>query len=154
MTQPSAPQPAEGLTETPGPDSTDVESPDVESPDVQSPDVESPDVEPTVTVSHPAPGTARVVVTGELTAEARRPLIRVVTDLLLGEDPPQRLHLDLHGVDFLNSAGLSTVVQVHRMLEGRGAELTLVVGTTAVARPLQLSGLWHRLHVLDERRGN
>ncbi len=139
MTQPSGPQPSEGLTETPGPESTGAGTP-----------VD----EPTVTVLHPAPGTARIVVTGELTADARRPLIRAATDLLLGEDPPQRLQLDLHGVNFLNSAGLSTVVQVHRMLEGRGSELTLVVGTTAVARPLQLSGLWHRFHVLDERHGN
>ncbi|WP_157518927.1 STAS domain-containing protein [Modestobacter sp. Leaf380] len=135
MTQPSAPQPTEGL-----PEGTETAAAPVDP--------------PTVTVEHPTPDTARVVVVGELTAEARRPLIRVVTDLLLGQDPPQRLQLDLHGVDFLNSAGLSTVVQVHRMLEGRGSELTLVVGTTAVARPLQLSGLWHRFHVLDERRGN
>ena len=135
MTQPSAPQPTEGL-----PEGTETAAAPVDP--------------PTVTVEHPTPDTARVVVVGELTAEARRPLIRVVTDLLLGQDPPQRLQLDLHGVDFLNPAGLSTVVQVHRMLEGRGSELTLAVGTTAVARPLQLSGLWHRFHVLDERRGN
>ncbi len=97
------------------------------------------------------PDAARITVTGEFTAEARRPVIREVTDLLLGEDPPARLLLDLHGVTFLNSAGLSTVVQLHRMLEGRGAELELLVGTTVVARPLQLSGLWHRFHVRDER---
>ncbi len=41
------------------------------------------------------------------------------------------------------------------MLEGRGAELELLVGTTVVARPLQLSGLWHRFHVRDDgRRGS
>lgn len=134
MTKPSASQPTEGLPEGTEPTTSPAEG-------------------TTVTVTHPTPGTARVVITGELTADARRPLIREVTDLLLGADPPSRLQLDLHAVDFLNSAGLSTVVQVHRMLEGRGAELTLVVGTTAVARPLQLSGLWHRFHVLDERRG-
>lgn len=139
MTQPSAPPPPGGLPRGRAeglPEGTDPAG--------------SP---PTVTIEHPAPGIARVVVEGEMTAGARRPLIRVVTDLLLGQDPPTRLQLDLHGVHFLNSAGLSTVVQVHRMLEGRGSELTLVVGNTAVARPLQLSGLWHRFHVLDERRG-
>lgn len=108
---------------------------------------------PEIVTTHPERGTVRVAVTGDLTADARRPLIRTITDLLLGEDPPARLELDLHGVDFLNSAGLSTVVQVHRMLEGRGAEFALVVGSTAVARPLQLSGLWHRFEVVDERRG-
>jgi anti-anti-sigma factor len=106
---------------------------------------------PEVRVDRTGPDGARITVTGEFTAEARRPVIREVTDLLLGEDPPSRVLLDLHGVTFLNSAGLSTVVQLHRMLEGRGAELELLVGTTVVARPLQLSGLWHRFHVRDER---
>ena len=106
---------------------------------------------PEVTVQRTAPDTVRVVVTGEFTAEARRPVIRNVTDLLLGEDPPSHVLLDLKPVTFLNSAGLSTVVQLHRMLEGRGSELELLVGSTVVARPLQLSGLWHRFHVRDER---
>ncbi|WP_242658216.1 STAS domain-containing protein [Klenkia brasiliensis] len=106
---------------------------------------------PEVRVDRTGPDGARLTVTGEFTAEARRPVIREVTDLLLGADPPSRVLLDLHGVTFLNSAGLSTVVQLHRMLEGRGAELELLVGSTVVARPLQLSGLWHRFHVRDER---
>ncbi len=106
---------------------------------------------PEVAVERTAPHAARVTVTGEFTAEARRPVIRTVTDLLLGEDPPSHLLLDLTPVTFLNSAGLSTVVQLHRMLEGRGSELELLVGSTAVARPLQLSGLWHRFHIRDER---
>jgi anti-anti-sigma factor len=106
---------------------------------------------PDVTVERTAQDTVRVTVTGEFTAEARRPVIRTVTDLLLGEDPPSNLLLDLKPVTFLNSAGLSTVVQLHRMLEGRGSELELLVGSTVVARPLQLSGLWHRFHVRDER---
>ncbi len=130
MTQPSAPSPEGTSGPAPGADG-----------------------EPDITTTIPAPGTVRVSVVGELTADARRPLIREVTDQLLGGDPPKRVQLDLLGVTFLNSAGLSTVVALHRMLEGRGAELTLVVGNTAVARPLQLSGLWHRLHVLDERHG-
>lgn len=106
---------------------------------------------PEVSVETTGPDAVRVTVVGDFTAEARRPVIRVVTDLLLGDSPPRSVQLDLHGVTFLNSAGLSTVVQLHRMLEGRGAELELVVGTTIVARPLQLSGLWHRFHVRDER---
>ncbi|SCX45878.1 stage II sporulation protein AA (anti-sigma F factor antagonist) [Klenkia marina] len=115
-----------------------------------SPLTEAPPA-PEVTVEPSGPESVRVTVVGDFTAEARRPVIRVVTDLLLGEDPPRAVQLDLHRVTFLNSAGLSTVVQLHRMLEGRGAELELVVGTTIVARPLQLSGLWHRFHVRDER---
>ena len=106
---------------------------------------------PEVAVERTSHDTVRVTVTGEFTAEARRPVIRTVTDLLLGEDPPTHLLLDMKPVTFLNSAGLSTVVQLHRMLEGRGSELELLVGSTVVARPLQLSGLWHRFHVRDER---
>ena len=97
-------------------------------------------------------GTVTIAVTGELTAAARSPLTRLATDVLLSSRPP-RLRLDLRGVTFLNSAGLALVVQLHRMLEGRGAELQLVVGSTLVAKPLQLSGLWHRFHVVDKRTG-
>jgi anti-anti-sigma factor len=124
-------------------------SPD--TPPSESPADAAVDAAPEVSTSTPSPGVACVTVVGELTAEARKPLIRVVTDLLLGDQPPKKMQLDLHGVTFLNSAGLSTVVQVHRMLEGRGSELQLLVGTTAVARPLQLSGLWHRFQIVDGR---
>jgi anti-anti-sigma factor len=107
----------------------------------------SVDVEVTAQDAH----AAEITLTGELTEGARRPLVRVMTDLLLGAPQLRRVQLDTRPVSFLNSAGLSTLVQVQKMCQPRGIELALVVGDDAVTRPLQLSGLWHRFTVIDRR---
>jgi stage II sporulation protein AA (anti-sigma F factor antagonist) len=107
----------------------------------------SVDVEVTAQDAH----AAEITLTGELTEGARRPLVRTMTDLLLGAHQLRRVQLDTRPVTFLNSAGLSTLVQVQKMCQPRGIELALVVGDDAVTRPLQLSGLWHRFTVVDRR---
>ncbi|WP_345771607.1 STAS domain-containing protein [Geodermatophilus sabuli] len=90
---------------------------------------------------------ATLTVTGELTEEARRPLVRAVTDLLLAGTPLHRVRLDTRGVDYLNSAGMAVLVQLQKLGQPRGVELVLVDPPPAVARPLQLSGLWLRFPV-------
>jgi anti-anti-sigma factor len=107
----------------------------------------SVDVEVTAQDAH----AAEITLTGELTEGARRPLVRTMTDLLLGAPQLRRVQLDTRPITFLNSAGLSTLVQVQKMCQPRGIELALVVGDDAVTRPLQLSGLWHRFTVIDRR---
>jgi len=102
--------------------------------------------EPTVT-SELDGDTARLVLTGELTDAARRPLVRVLTQLLLDRPTLDRIELDLHGVTFMNSAGMAVLVQGQRMAAPRAIELVLVDPPTTVVRPLQLSGLWHRFPV-------
>ena len=92
-------------------------------------------------------GTAHLTVTGELTDTARRPLVRVLTDLLLGQPAPARIELDLSAVTFMNSAGMAVLVQVQKLASPRGIEVALVRPTPAVVRPLQLSGLWHRFPI-------
>ena len=92
---------------------------------------------------------ARLTLTGELTGATRRPLMRVLTDLLLQVPSLHRVEIELHGVTFMNSAGLAVLVQALRMTAPRGIGLSLVRPTPAVLRPLQLSGLWHRFTVLD-----
>lgn len=98
---------------------------------------------PTVTTSTDG-DVATVAVVGELTETARRPLVRALTDLLLGGAPLRRLDLDLRAVPFMNSAGMAVLVQLVRMADPRGVDVVLVAPSTAVVRPLQLSGLWHR----------
>jgi anti-anti-sigma factor len=101
-------------------------------------------------VSHVLDGdTARVTVTGELTEAARRPLVRVLTELLLQEHAPSRVLLVVRRVPFMNSAGLAVLVQVQRMTAPRGIEVALLDPPEGVRRPLQLSGLWHRFPVVD-----
>jgi anti-anti-sigma factor len=105
--------------------------------------------EPEVSASA-AGGVATVGVVGELTESARRPLVRVLTDLLLSGVPLHRLDLDLRGVGFMNSAGMAVLVQLLRMADPRGVEVVLVAPSTAVVRPLQLSGLWHRFPMRED----
>jgi stage II sporulation protein AA (anti-sigma F factor antagonist) len=93
---------------------------------------------------------ARLTVSGELTEAARRPLVRVVTDLLLAEHSLHRLEIDLRGVTFVNSAGVAVLVQVQRLTAPRAIGVVLVSPPAIVARPLQLSGLWHRFAISDE----
>ena len=87
---------------------------------------------------------------GELTDTARRPLVRVLTEALLSGMPLRRIELHLGGVPFMNSAGMAVLVQLQRMAAPRGVEVALVTPSPAVARPLQLSGLWLRFPILDE----
>jgi anti-anti-sigma factor len=92
-------------------------------------------------------GVARLTVAGELADAARRPLVRIMTDLLLDHPGPERVELDLSGVTFMNSAGMAVLVQLQRMSAPRGIEVVLVNPGVAVIRPLQLSGLWHRFPI-------
>nr|WP_255419360.1 STAS domain-containing protein [Geodermatophilus sp. LHW52908] len=93
------------------------------------------------------PRRTTLTVTGELTEDARRPMVRVVTDLLLAEPGLRRLRLDARGVGYLNSAGISVLVQLEKLGRPRGVDLVLVDPPPAVTRPLQASGLWPRFAV-------
>jgi stage II sporulation protein AA (anti-sigma F factor antagonist) len=93
--------------------------------------------------------TARLTLTGELTDAARRPLVRVVTELLLHEHALAAVVLDARGVSFMNSAGMAVLVQLLRMVAPRGVRMVLLDPSEAVRRPLQLSGLWRRFEVED-----
>ena len=95
--------------------------------------------------------TAQLRVVGEMTEAARRPLVRVVTDLLLGHPKLRRLRIDLCEVGFMDSQGMAALVQVERMAQPRGITVELELQHRAVARPLQLSGLWSRFTVIDHR---
>jgi anti-anti-sigma factor len=93
--------------------------------------------------------TARLTLTGELTDAARRPLVRVLTQLLLDHVKLKRVELDLRAVSFMNSPGMAVLVQGQRMAAPRGIEVVLVDPPTLVIRPLQLSGLWHRFPIVE-----
>ena len=93
--------------------------------------------------------TAVVTVTGELTEVARRPLVRTLTDLLLGVPTLRRAELHLRDVPFMNSAGMAVLVQLQKLGKPRAVDVVLVTPPEAVARPLQLAGLWHRFPVQE-----
>jgi stage II sporulation protein AA (anti-sigma F factor antagonist) len=91
--------------------------------------------------------TAVITVAGELTEAARRPLVRCLTDLLLGVPTLHRVELRLRDVAFMNSAGMAVLVQLQKLGQPRAVDVVLVEPPDAVARPLQLAGLWHRFPV-------
>jgi stage II sporulation protein AA (anti-sigma F factor antagonist) len=93
---------------------------------------------------------ATVVLEGELTEAARRPLVRTMTDLLLGTPTLRALRLDLRAVPFMNSAGMAVLVQLQRLGAPRGVDVVLVAPPDVVSRPLQLSGLWHRFPIAED----
>jgi stage II sporulation protein AA (anti-sigma F factor antagonist) len=96
---------------------------------------------------------ATLTVTGELTEAARRPLVRTMTDLLLSGAPLREVRLDVRAVPFMNSAGTAVLVQLQKLGAPRGVDLVLVAPPQAVARPLQLTGLWRRFTVREEGSG-
>lgn len=93
--------------------------------------------------------TAVLTVVGELTEAARRPLVRCLTDLLLGVPTLRRAELRLQDVSFMNSAGMAVLVQLQKLGQPRAVDVVLVGPPEAVTRPLQLAGLWHRFPVVE-----
>jgi stage II sporulation protein AA (anti-sigma F factor antagonist) len=97
---------------------------------------------------------ATLTVVGELTEAARRPLVRAMTDLLLSGSALREVCLDVRAVDFMNSAGTAVLVQLQKLGAPRGVDLVLLAPPQAVARPLQLTGLWRRFTVRPDEPGD
>ena len=88
-------------------------------------------------------GRVRVRASGEIdssSASALRGQLTTVLDLA-----PSEVVLDLGGVTFLDSAGLSVLAAAHRRATADGVRLRVLVAGRAVARPLQITGLWQLL---------
>lgn len=69
---------------------------------------------------------------------------RLSTQLDLAEAivvPPAPVVLDLTGLTFLSSAGLSVLLAHHHRCAALGSRLEIVPGGHAVTRPLEVSGL-------------
>jgi len=113
--------------------------------------MDEPDPNVEVTVIQQDAESAEIRVVGELTEVARRPLVRAMTDLMLSDHELHRVQVDTTGVTFMDSAGMATLVQLEKMGEPRRIEVILVVNSSAVTRPLQLSGLWTRFTIIDRR---
>lgn len=90
-----------------------------------------------------------VVVSGEIDAAIAPGLSGCLTDVL-SRPGVDVVELDLRQVTFLDSAGLATLAGAHRSAAASGRMLGLrVAGARAVVRPLQITGLWRVLTVLD-----
>jgi anti-sigma B factor antagonist len=63
--------------------------------------------------------------------------------------PPKLVVADLSEVEFLGSAGLAVLVELHELGQARRTPLRIVASTPAVLRPLQITGLDQVLDVVD-----
>jgi anti-anti-sigma factor len=79
-----------------------------------------------------------VSVSGEIDVDTTPDL----TDVLTGTLPDAKLLvLDLSGVGFIDSIGLSALVDIHLKASGADREVRLVLGNGATRRPIEISGL-------------
>lgn len=66
------------------------------------------------------------------------------------QERPGALVVDLGGVDFLGSAGLTALVAAHQVA-GEHTKLRVVAASSTTARPLQLTGLDQEIPVFATR---
>jgi anti-sigma B factor antagonist len=81
-----------------------------------------------------------VVVSGELDLY-REPELRSCVDDVLAEDPPERLVLDVRGLQFLDSSGLRALLTCRDRARATGVPVTLAVSSGPVTRLLDLAGV-------------
>jgi anti-sigma B factor antagonist len=81
--------------------------------------------------------------TGEIDSSSA-PALRTELSAVLDESPAEVV-VDLCGVTFLDSAGLSVLAAAHRRAADEDVRLRVLVSGRAVVRPLQITGLWQLL---------
>jgi len=96
-------------------------------------------------------GVVTVTATGEVDA-LTAPTFRLVLDSQLRRRPPE-LVVDLSGIRFLGSAGLTVLVDAHRAASDRDVALRLIATTRAVIGALTVTGLIDWFTVTGAGRG-
>lgn len=107
----------------------------------------SSDLMSVTTASNAAGG--RVLVEGEVDCSTA-PQLSACIDSLLSAAPAEVV-IDLTRVSFLDSAGLHALVSANGRARELGVRLRVLVGTRAVERPIQVTGLWDVLGVEQVR---
>jgi anti-sigma B factor antagonist len=108
-----------------------------------------PDSNELLQVRHESVAGAVVVhIVGEMDMATRdlldRHLLAAETQLA----PPAPVVLDLTGVVFLASMGLSLLIEHHQRCERAGSRLVVVATNRAVLRPIQITGLDQELTIV------
>ncbi len=96
-------------------------------------------------------GAVRIVCAGEVDCSTAPELRRALDDAFA--DGPCAVTVDLEAVTFLDSAGLSVLAIAHRTARRSGARMRVLVGTRAVTRALQVTGLYDLLGVEQVQPG-
>lgn len=94
-----------------------------------------------------------VSVSGEIDSMTAPGLQEILLDVL---DRPQfsgGVTVDLGRVTFLGAVGLTVLAVGHHLAENTGRVLRIRCGSSrAVIRPLQVTGLWDLLHIVERER--
>ena len=94
-------------------------------------------------------GVLRVELTGDLDMTTAGPVEERLMELEAG-DPPERVVLDLRGLRFIDSTGLSLLLNADSRGRKAGRPVTVVSGTGAPRRILETTGLSRRLDIVEE----
>ncbi|WP_091942045.1 STAS domain-containing protein [Trujillonella endophytica] len=91
-----------------------------------------------------------VTVSGDVDCLTGPGLQEALLDVLDRSRPPVSVEVDLSRVTFLGAVGLRVLAVGHRLAESTGVALRVRCGAVrAVVRPLEVTGLWHMLDVVD-----
>ena len=93
------------------------------------------------------------VVTLSLTGELDYGTVGTLQGSLAGvvrKHPADRLRIDLRGLEFIDSAGMSALIAAHADARGRGTTMQIVRGSERVQRPLEVVGLDQIVEFVDE----
>lgn len=102
-----------------------------------------------------AAGSSTVTVSGEIDCLTAPGLQEVLLDVLDRPLSPGDVLLDLRRVTFLGAAGMTVLAVGHHLAEDTGRVLRIRCGTArAVIRPLQITGLWEALHIIERERAD
>lgn len=88
---------------------------------------------------------ARITVTGDVDFGHAARLLNTASDLLTAHPGVQDLHLDFTGLTFLDSTGLSALLQMHRHASELGVRLHLDNRPAHLDRVLDITGLLEHL---------
>jgi anti-sigma B factor antagonist len=114
-----------------------------------------PDISCLQVSSLTAAGASTVTVSGEIDCLTAPGLHEVLLDVLDRPHIPGGVVLDLRRVTFLDAAGLTVLAAAHHLAANTGGVLRICCGTArAVIRPLQLTGLWEALHIVERERAD
>lgn len=92
----------------------------------------------------------KVTTVGVIDAHTAKALLERLRALGRDDD----IHLDLTGIEFIDSSGLRTIVIVHQELETAGHELRLHGVSEAADRIVEITGLADHLHIVSRRAGS
>ena len=92
---------------------------------------------------------ALVLLSGELDASTAGQLYKELAELT--REGVVHVSLDLSGLEFMDSTGLSVVIAEHKRTSASGGELVILSPQSQVRRVLEITGLTEILHIRYEQ---